>query len=86
MLALHLHLHQLPRLKSRDPKWHIKNYIGEWALTTWDGTLVQVIYGERLHSLPRVLVVERHPDGWAGCKFTEPQCASGQFFAVGQFD
>lgn len=54
--------------------------IGEWALGRWDGTLVQQIQGERLHSLPRVLVVERHPDGWVGCKFTEPQCASGQFF------
>lgn len=54
--------------------------VGDWALGRWVGTLVQQIQGERLHSLPRVVVVERYPDGWVGCKFTEPQNAAGQFF------
>lgn len=49
--------------------------VGDWALGRWKGEIIPNVQGAGLISMPRVLVIEKMPDGRIACRFTEPAYA-----------
>ena len=51
--------------------------VGDWALGRWNGRIVGNFAGVGLTEYPRALIVEKLPDGRAGCRYGEASAVGG---------